>query len=377
MTVFSLDAGKSANSDHAFRLIAWQLRHGRHDLPWQGTRDPYRIWVSEIMLQQTQVATVIGYFRRFLARFPAIADLAAAPEDEVLRLWSGLGYYGRARNLHRAARLIMERHGGAFPREFDAIAALPGIGRSTAAAIAAFAFGERRAILDGNVKRVLARRFGVEGYPGEPAVEKRLWALAEALLPKEGIETYTQALMDLGAAVCLRSSPRCTACPLQEDCVARQQNRQRELPGPRPRKTLPEKHTVMLILRHGPDVLLEKRPSAGLWGGLWSLPEIRPEDDPEAVCLTRFGLKTRRLPALAGLTHTFTHFQLRITPQPMAVQTLPHGIAEPGTLWLPLEESIEAAIPAPVRTLLKRVLSPGNPIGRAAQACGENLARRR
>ncbi len=218
----------------AARVVAWQRAHGRHDLPWQRTRDPYRIWLSEIMLQQTQVATVVPYYDRFLAAFPDVAALAAAPEDRVLERWSGLGYYRRAHHLHAAAKMVVARHGGAFPRDPSAIAALPGIGRSTAAAIAAFAFGARAAILDGNVKRVLARHRGIGGYPGAPRVERTLWALAESLLPARGIETYTQALMDLGATICTRAAPRCAACPVAAGCVARRSGRAAELPSPRP-----------------------------------------------------------------------------------------------------------------------------------------------
>ncbi len=202
------------------RLLAWHRHHGRHDLPWQGTRDAYRIWVAEIMLQQTQVAAVIPYYRRFLQRFPDIAALAGAPQDEVLRLWSGLGYYSRARNLQRTAQLVQEHHGGGFPRALDKIEALPGIGRSTAAAIAAFAYGTRAAILDGNVKRVLARHFAVAGFPGEKRVENRLWQLAEQLLPARAIGRYTQAIMDLGATLCTRGQPRCADCPLAQSCQA-------------------------------------------------------------------------------------------------------------------------------------------------------------
>lgn len=252
--------------DFSARLIAWQRRHGRHDLPWQ-VADPYRIWLSEIMLQQTQVETVIPYYRRFLERFPDVASLAAARQDEVLALWSGLGYYARARNLHAAARQVIAGHAGVFPGDYASLVDLPGVGRSTAAAIAVFARGERRAILDGNVKRVLCRVFGVEGWPGERAVENRLWALAEALLPKTDIGRYTQGLMDLGATLCRRGRPDCQACPYQDDCLARRQGRIAELPAARPRRGLPEKATRMLVLRHAGALLFEKRPASGIWGG--------------------------------------------------------------------------------------------------------------
>ncbi len=346
------------NERFAPQLIAWQRRHGRHDLPWQASRDPYAIWVSEIMLQQTQVETAIPFYRRFMARLPDVAALAAASEDEVLALWSGLGYYSRARNLHQAAGIVMRDFGGIFPRAFDAIQSLPGIGRSTAAAIAAFAYGERRAILDGNVKRVLCRSFGVDGWPGEKAVENRLWALAEALLPDGDIAAYTQGLMDLGATLCRRSKPNCVRCPFADDCVAKRQGRQSELPAARPRKALPERHTTMLMLLHAGEILLEKRPPSGIWGGLWSLPECPVDADP-GHCAARLGCEATALPPLPKLTHTFSHFRLHIQPQPLSVARCPAGLNEPGRLWLPLADAREAALPSPVRTLLERLEAAG------------------
>src|SRR5262245_55915309 len=291
----------------AAKLIAWQKRHGRRDLPWQGTRDPYRIWLSEVMLQQTQVAAVIPYYERFLRRFPTIEALALASEDEVLRLWSGLGYYARGRNLHAAAQRIIER---GFPRTSAAIAELPGVGRSTAAAIAAFAFGERAAILDGNVKRVLARYFAVEGWPGEKAVEAALWEQASRLLPEREIESYTQALMDLGATVCTRSAPRCDACPIGISCKARKANRIAEIPAPRPRQALPQKAVTWLVLRRDNEILLEKRPSSGIWGGLWSFPEA-PGKDVNGYCRRVLACQVISKTALDTLEHGFTHFRLR------------------------------------------------------------------
>jgi A/G-specific adenine glycosylase len=336
-------------------LMAWQKTHGRHDLPWQNTRDPYAIWVSEIMLQQTQVAAVIPYYRRFITRFPDVARLASASEDEVLRYWSGLGYYSRARNLHRAAEAVMRDHGGQFPRNIETIQLLPGIGRSTAAAIAAFAFGYRCAILDGNVKRVLTRCFGIEGWPGQPAVEKQLWALAEALLPESGIETYSQGLMDLGATLCARSKPACSECPLQERCIAQCRGLVGELPTPRPRKALAERETVMLLLRIGNEILLEKRPPSGIWGGLWSLPEIGRYEDARQAARQRLGLETEVLPPMPAFTHTFTHFRLRITPQPLQVtRQLPES-RQAAMVWLDRDDALGAALPAPVRKLLQQL----------------------
>jgi A/G-specific adenine glycosylase len=270
------------------QIIDWQRRHGRHHLPWQASGDPYRIWVSEIMLQQTQVGTVIPYFERFMVRFPDVASLAAASEEEVLTRWAGLGYYARGRNLHRAARQIMGQHAGMFPCDFDAIVDLPGIGRSTAAAISAFAFGQRRAILDGNVKRVLTRVFAIDGWPGDKKVETRLWELSEILLPEKDIEAYTQALMDLGATVCTRSNPKCGQCPLACDCAARREGRIARFPVSRPKKPVPERAAIMLVIRHGRDILLRKRPAAGIWGGLWSLPEAEGDFLPVCLQLTTF-----------------------------------------------------------------------------------------
>ncbi|HWA38872.1 MAG TPA: A/G-specific adenine glycosylase [Burkholderiales bacterium] len=308
----------------ASKLIAWQRRHGRRGLPWQGTRDPYRVWLSEIMLQQTQVAAVIPYYERFLARFPTVRALAAAPQDEVLALWSGLGYYARARNLHAAAKLVAEQ---GFPAGAAALERLPGVGRSTAAAIAAFAYGERVAILDGNVKRVLARHFGVEG-------EKAQWALAGRLLPARGIETYTQALMDLGATVCVRAAPRCGECPLARDCHARREDRVDQLPSRRGRGPVPERKATWHIVRCNGEVLLERRAARGLWGGLWVFPETRP---------TR-----QKGRALEPFEHGFTHFRLRVRPILYDVKKRPDG-----GWWVPIEDALAGAVPAPVRKVLK------------------------
>ena len=336
-------------SELARKVVRWQARHGRHDLPWQRTRDPYRIWLSEVMLQQTQVATVIPYYRRFLARFPNVKALAQATLEDVLRLWSGLGYYSRARNLHAAARAIVASHRGRFPRTREAIEALPGLGRSTAAAIAVFAFGEREAILDGNVKRVLARHFAVRGFPGDKPVEKRLWAIAEAELPARNVEAYTQGLMDLGAGVCTRKRPACASCPLSKTCESYARGRPEAFPQPRPRKQRPVKKTSMLLLMREGEVLLEKRPPTGIWGGLWCLPEGEE-------------VTGKRLPVLR---HEFTHFTLDVTPVLSVVKSAPAHVAEPGQIWLPVEDAIGAAVPAPVRKLLAGLRS-GRLLGEAA-----------
>ena len=339
----------------AAKLTTWQKKHGRHDLPWQGTRDTYAIWLSEIMLQQTQVATVIPYYNRFLARFPGVAELAAAPLDEVLKLWSGLGYYSRARNLHKAAQVVVNEHGGRFPRRFEDVTALPGVGRSTAAAICVFSFGARHAILDGNVKRVLARLRGVKGYAGEKKVANRLWQEAERLLPRHGIEAYTQGLMDLGSSVCTRGKPRCNDCPLHGDCVALKRGWVAGLPSPRPRKVLPHKRTTMLVLTRAGEVLLEKRPPTGIWGGMWCLPEVARHPDLEAYCLKRFGARVLEVETMPTLAHGFTHFSLDIRPLHVRVSALVPQAAEPGLTWLSLEDARGAAIPTPVRKILAQL----------------------
>ena len=347
-------------NDFAMRLISWQHQHGRHGLPWQGA-GVYRVWLSEIMLQQTQVATVIPYYQRFVARFPDVSALAAASEDDVLAHWSGLGYYSRARNLHRAAHTVMQRHGGKFPCNFDDILALPGIGRSTAAAISVFAFQERRAILDGNVKRVLARYFVIAGFTGEKKIEAQLWCRAEALLPLRDLASYTQGLMDLGALICTRRKPQCTACPLLADCAAHQGGQVAQLPTPRPRKALPEKHSTFLLLLDGSDILLEKRPSSGIWGGLWCPPQM--EEMRGVNTCQQFGVDAAQSLALPAFAHTFTHFRLHITPLLLQVTRQSSQVQEPGRVWLDLEDALQAAIPAPVRKLLQQIKN------RREQAC--------
>ena len=342
-------------SAFASRVVAWQREHGRHDLPWQNTRDTYCVWLSEVMLQQTQVATVIPYYGRFLARFPDLAKLAAAPVDEVLALWSGLGYYSRARNLHRAARTIDADHGGKFPNTFEEMVRLPGIGRSTAAAILAFCRGERRAILDGNVKRVLARVFAVRGYPGDRRVENELWRRAEALLPEEGIEAYTQGLMDLGARICTRTKPACHLCPIAADCAAHAQGREVAYPERRPATLFPEREKLLLILRRSGAVLLEKRPPSGIWGGLWSLPEAPTDSDIERLCRERFGVRAARWQRLDPIRHSFTHFRLIIHPVCVDASALDARAAEPVCLWLQLDAARDAALPAPVKKLLASI----------------------
>jgi A/G-specific adenine glycosylase len=337
----------------AARIAAWQRTHGRHDLPWQRTRDPYRIWLSEIMLQQTQVATVIPYYLRFVEAFPDVSVLAAAPLDRVLEHWSGLGYYRRAHHLHAAARAIVAVHDGAFPRDAATLATLPGIGRSTATAIAAFAFGARGAILDGNVKRVIARHAGVDGYPGAAKVEAALWRIAEHRLPATGIEAYTQGLMDLGATVCIRTQPHCGECPVVADCVARATGRVGDLPLPRPQKRLPQRAVRVLVIERAGEILFEKRPPTGIWGGLWSLPELAVDADVADACRTRFGVSAVPGETLPVIEHAFTHFRLAIHPQRVAVRRWPTQADEPRLVWLTPTDADRAALPAPIRTLVR------------------------
>jgi A/G-specific adenine glycosylase len=332
--------------DFAHKLIAWQRGHGRHGLPWQGTTDPYRIWLSEVMLQQTQVATVRPYFERFLARFPDIETLAAASEDEVLRLWSGLGYYARGRNLLRAAREVVAR--GAFPDTAEGIEELPGVGASTAAAIAAFAFGRRAAILDGNVKRVLARQFGVEG-------EEAQWALAHKLLPGRGIEAYTQALMDLGATLCTRTKPACERCPVASSCVALRDDRVDELPAPRKRKALPLRKSTWLVLLHRGEVLLERRPGAGIWGGLWTFPELAEGRKGASYYREKFSCEISKTSRMPPIEHGFTHFKLQIRPIRCTVKRILPRAEAPGRIWLGVDDAVRAAVPTPVRKLLREL----------------------
>jgi A/G-specific adenine glycosylase len=356
------DPALAVDTDFADVLISWQKQHGRHQLPWQRTRDAYRIWLSEIMLQQTQVATVIPYYTRFLERFPDVAALATASVGEVMAHWSGLGYYTRARNLHRCAQQIVERHAGKFPSDPEALVTLPGIGKSTAAAIAAFAYGARAAIMDGNVKRVFCRLFGIEGFPGQPAIEKALWQRAESLLPAQDIEAYTQGLMDLGATVCTRSRPVCTRCPMQTRCVAHASGRTAELPTRKPKKALPEKSTLMLIVEHEGEILLEQRPPAGIWGGLLSLPELSRlsgddidvhEASPSqlARALSSFG-EIEAIRPLAGFVHGFTHYRLSVVPLHVKLRQRHLMAAQSDYQWQPLADISQAALPSPVRTLL-------------------------
>ncbi len=353
--------------DFATRVLAWFDRHGRHDLPWQQDITPYRVWVSEIMLQQTQVATVLGYYARFMTALPTVQALAAASEDEVLHLWTGLGYYSRARNLHKTARIVVAEHGGEFPRSVEGLAALPGIGRSTAGAIASISMGLRAPILDGNVKRVLARYLAQDGYPGEPKVAAQLWDAAERLTPHSRVNHYSQAMMDLGATLCTRSKPSCLLCPLVADCRAHALGRATAYPQPRPRKELPQKRTLMPLLHDGAGaVLLYRRPSSGLWGGLWSLPELDGRAQL-AELAAQHGLELGAEQALAPLGHTFSHFQLHIEPLLVATAAQGPRVAEGDWLWYNLATPPRLGLAAPVKKLLKRAATLLNPTPGAPQ----------
>jgi A/G-specific adenine glycosylase len=348
-------------------LLAWHAREGRHDLPWQPDRTPYRVWVSEIMLQQTQVATVIPYYQRFMQRFPDVKALAAAPLDEVLHLWSGLGYYARARNLHRAATRIVNELGGEFPADFAGIAALAGIGRSTAGAILALTRGERLPILDGNARRVLARYFGVAGTGGGRSGVRRLWELAERCTPHERVAEYTQAVMDLGATVCVRRKPLCIRCPLATGCVARRTGRQHELPAPRRTRARGRRHAFMVVALGGSgNVLLERRPESGIWGGLWCLPEFSTATAAAAFARNSLGA-TEAPRALTAFEHAFTHFDLTITPLLVRCASAEAIMDGDGSLWYNIHEPAAVGLPAPITALFSQLADetlfdrPGQP----------------
>lgn len=337
-------------------LLAWYQQHGRKDLPWK-TTNPYHIWLSEIMLQQTQVQTVVGYFLNFIARFPTIDALAEADEDAVMHAWAGLGYYARARNLHRAAQIMVERHDRQFPTQFDDVLALPGIGRSTAGAILSFAYGQTHAILDGNVKRVLTRFYGIDGYPGLTAVEKQLWQKAAYLTPKDNkAADYNQAIMDIGATICTRRQPSCKHCPIIEGCVAFKTKTTERYPTPKPKAVKPTKTTQMLAILYNNKVLLYKRPSKGIWGGLWSLPEIANTDCPSQWCKNHLSVKRTSAKPLATFRHTFTHYHLDITPTIVDLEHPPTAVLADGQ-WVDITTPLDLGTAKPVQTILKRIKS--------------------
>lgn len=340
--------------DFARHLLRWYDLHGRHDLPWQRPRTPYRVWISEVMLQQTQVATVIPYFERFVAALPDVRSLADAPEDRVLALWSGLGYYRRARYLHAAAQECVARHAGKLPRDFESLAALPGIGRSTAGAILALAHGQRHAILDGNVKRVLSRYHGVGGWPGERVVENALWSHAEMHTPEARIADYTQAIMDLGATVCTRASPCCDVCPQTQTCIAYRDDATAVIPAARPTRVLPDRHKFFVVLRDRHDrVLLQRRPLQGVWPGLWSLPEAADEHAARQLASRLADVDRGVAVALPEILHVFTHFRLHAAPiEWRGVRARAAVADDPATRWYSRAEIADLGIPAPVKKVL-------------------------
>ncbi len=356
------EASVAPNDSDTFaqRVLAWHERHGRHDLPWQRPATPYRVWISEIMLQQTRVETVRGYFERFLDRFPDVASLADAELDEVLRLWSGLGYYARARNLHRAAQSMVAHHGGEVPSSLDELMALPGIGRSTAGAILSLGAGQRQPILDGNVKRVLARQIGLEQWPGRAAAERELWRAADARTPSERVAAYNQGMMDLGASVCLRR-PLCHACPVADACWAYHAGATERIPAAKPKRAVPRRQASVLVLQRATDgaILLQRRAPQGIWGGLWSLPEFADAHQLEAWLAARLGEVP--IEPLAPVEHAFTHFRLRIHPHYVRAETPAALAADDGWAWYG-DDGAPGGLPAPIRRITDPLLGSGQGI---------------
>lgn len=342
------------------QILTWFDQNGRKHLPWQQNKTPYRVWVSEIMLQQTQVATVIPYFARFMERFADLPALAAAPEDEILHLWAGLGYYSRARNLHRAAKMVMAEFNGVFPNTLDELITLPGIGRSTAGAILSIAFNQPTPILDGNVKRVLARFRGVREPVNDKAIEKMMWELATQYTPLERVADYTQAIMDLGATLCTRSKPDCTRCPFVKSCVAYAENIVRELPAKKATKKTPVRSATFLLAQHQGKILLYRRPAIGIWGGLWSLPEFSGEPDKKSLrqfCQRELGVAASEFEALDSFRHTFSHYHLDIHPVLMKLEKLPAKVMEANQqIWYNPRKPSAVGLPKPVQLLLSKLI---------------------
>ncbi len=336
------------------QLLDWFDLHGRKDLPWQQTPSPYQVWLSEIMLQQTQVSTVIPYYQRFTQRFPTVDDLANADVDDVLSLWTGLGYYARARNLHKAAKLIVEQHASKLPQNLEALIDLPGIGRSTAGAIMTLGYHQNFPILDGNVKRVLTRYFAIEGWPSKKDIENKLWQEAERLLPETRIANYIQAQMDLGATLCTRSKPRCLDCPLQSDCLAYQQGEPTKYPTPKPKKTTPTKSTNWIIaLNKDQQVLLTKRPDNGIWGGLWTFPEVTEASAISQHCHDKLFITSHAIKPMDSIHHVFSHFKLNIHPYLIDAEQQTNQLSENNNHnWYKITDALNLGLPAPVKTVL-------------------------
>ncbi len=338
------------------KVLNWFDEHGRKNLPWQQNPTSFSIWVSEIMLQQTQVSTVIPYYQRFMQAFPNVRQLASANVDNVLHYWSGLGYYARARNMHKAARLVCSEYGGKMPTDLNTLMLLPGIGRSTAGAILSLSGGDPHPILDGNVKRVLSRFYAVKGWPGKSATAKRLWTLAEHNTPKSHGADYTQGIMDLGATVCTRSRPLCGQCPLQRECLAHATGKEKEFPERRPKKIKEQKSTNMLLVRHGAKIYLERRPREGIWGGLYSFPEVASEDQIPIWIRTVFKSEVTSIKAVSVMRHSFTHFDLNIHPFLVSLNIEQAAISEElGSIWYKPGSMAKIGIPAPITDLIQTV----------------------
>lgn len=351
------------NASFSDRIVAWYDIHGRKTLPWQLDKTPYSVWVSEIMLQQTQVATVIGYYQKFMARFPDILSLANAPQDEVLHFWTGLGYYARARNLQKAAQIIRDEHSGLFPEDIEQVMALPGIGRSTAGAILSLSLQQHHPILDGNVKRVLARHQAIAGWPGQKTVENALWQLAGQYTPKAEVTKFNQAMMDLGASICSRSKPDCSQCPVALDCLAHKNQTQGEYPGKKPKKTIPTKTAWMLVLKQDNDVLMNKRPPAGIWGGLWCFPQFETQDKLNQK-LQDEGMQDLKMIDLLAFRHTFSHFHLDI--QAVLIDLNSQNLAtvqankiqeQNNTLWYNIKHPARVGLAAATERILAQLIS--------------------
>ncbi|MGI5308649.1 A/G-specific adenine glycosylase [Rheinheimera sp. WS51] len=337
------------------QVVSWYQQHGRKALPWQLNKSPYKTWLSEVMLQQTQVATVIPYFNRFIEQYPTVSALAAAPLDHILHLWTGLGYYARARNLHKAATMIVQQYNGEFPTEFEAVLALPGVGRSTAGAILSLSLQQHWPILDGNCKRVLSRFAAIDGWPGIKAVEQKLWQLAEQVTPKQQAAAFNQAMMDLGATLCTRSKPRCVDCPVKLHCQAALRGEQALFPGKKPKKTLPERQSFWLLLEHKQQVLLTQRPAAGLWGGLYGFLEFDSAEQRQQYCqLNALSIiKSEDLPAFR---HTFSHFHLWIQPQRVLLAQNPLSVQQSAATWFTIEALPTVGLSAPAKQLFLQIL---------------------
>ncbi|MDC0603547.1 A/G-specific adenine glycosylase [Aliiglaciecola sp.] len=344
-------SNQTSEPNFSQRLLTWFFKHGRKDLPWQINKTPYRVWISEIMLQQTQVKTVIPFYQRFMQQFPDVISLANADTDDVLHLWTGLGYYARARNLHKAAQQVRDLHAGEFPTELERMIALPGIGRSTAGAILSIASGKSISILDGNVKRVLTRYLAIEGWPGSKAIENTLWEYADKFTPQKHADQYTQAIMDLGATVCTRSKPNCDEWPMQSTCLAYAQGSQSQLPTRKPKKTIPTKTTFMLLPMWQQQVQVYKRPPSGIWGGLYGFHEIEQLDDLDCR-LNKLGFESYQTEMMAPFRHTFSHFHLDIQPVLIQLEKAPVGkVMEAEVLWYDLNSPQNVGLAAPTTKL--------------------------